>query len=204
MNKTFYRGTMQSDTAYFKDDRGPANVKHALVDMSHTLYEKPLQCKLRSDAEIRARKNYLRYDFKRAGAEKKSENLQHERRVTYDFNGTAIVRLAEKRDLIGEEKEDPVESYYRAKQDNDSYFKALSRAESLSDKFNVTQTHFPMRKNTTKAFEKAGCTQTLDGQSSNVHKSVFTLNNEVAQKLGNQSTMKTRPGTTYEKDFTSS
>lgn len=42
MNKTFYRGTMQTDTAYFKDDRGPANVKHALVDMSHTLYEKPM------------------------------------------------------------------------------------------------------------------------------------------------------------------
>lgn len=152
--------------------------------MSHTLYEKPLQCKLRADAETRARKNYLKYDFKVPGREKKAENLQHERRVTYDFNGVPIVRLAEKRDLIGEEKEDPVESYYKAKQDNDSYFKAMSRADSLSEKFNVTQSHFPMRKNTTKPFEKAGCMQTVDGASSNVHKSVFTVNNEIAQQLG--------------------
>lgn len=177
---------MQTDSAYFKDNRGPVNVKHALVDMSHTMYEKPLQCKLRAAAETRARKNYLKYDFKRPG-EKKSESLQHERRVTYDFNGTPIVRLAEKRDLVGEEKEDPVESYYKAKMDNDSYFKALSRADSLSEKFEVTQSHFPMKKNTIKPFEKAGCLQTFDaGSSSNVHKSVFTINNEVAQKLRKQ------------------
>ena len=42
-----------------------------------------------------------------------------------------------------------------------------------------------MRKNTTKVFEKAGCVQTIDGgSSSNVYKSVFTVNNEIAQKLG--------------------
>ena len=78
----------------------------------------------------------------------------------------------------------------------------MSRADSLSEKFNVTQSHFPMRKNATKPFAKAGCLQTVDGQSSNVHKSVFTINNEIVQKLGGKETMKSRPATAYAKDFT--
>ena len=36
MYRTTFRNTMQSDTPFYKDKLEPANVKHALVDPSHT------------------------------------------------------------------------------------------------------------------------------------------------------------------------
>jgi hypothetical protein len=77
----------------------PANVKHALVDPSHT-FTHPADHKLKKEID------FTKYDWKR-GRDKTSTNLQYTKRETFDIHGKMILRLAEDRDYFGGE-EDPV------------------------------------------------------------------------------------------------
>lgn len=126
----------------------------------------------------------MKYDFKKKGHEKNSETLQQERRVTYDFNGVPIVRLVEKRDFLGKQENNPVKEYWKIKKENEKFFTKLNRAQSVKDKFTVTQSYINMRPNTLKPFEAAGVCKKGDSStiSSHIYKSVFTLNNEITQE----------------------
>lgn len=57
MYRTTFRNTMQDDTPFYKDKLEPVNIKHALVDPSHT-FNQPLYHKTRKNI------NLLSYDAK--------------------------------------------------------------------------------------------------------------------------------------------
>lgn len=57
MFRTTFRNTMQDDTPFYRDKLEPYNVKHALVDPSHT-FNLPLYNKARKNH------NLLGYDLK--------------------------------------------------------------------------------------------------------------------------------------------
>ena len=69
----------------------PYNVKHALIDPSHT-FTHPTYHHTRRNFDL------MGYD-KKDGKDKDCRNLQHIRRETFDFRGTNILRLPERRDL---------------------------------------------------------------------------------------------------------
>lgn len=109
MFRTTFRNTMQEDCPYYKDKMAPFNVKHALVDPSHT-FSHPLYHKTRKDL------NLLGYDHKN-GLDRTVRDLQYVRRETIDYNSSNILRLPERRDYIGEDS-DPVTEYYKKRDDN--------------------------------------------------------------------------------------
>jgi hypothetical protein len=67
MFKSTFRNTLQEDTPFFRDKMEPYNVKHGLVDPSHT-FTYPLNHKTKKE------KNYLAYDLKN-GNDKSSTEL---------------------------------------------------------------------------------------------------------------------------------
>jgi hypothetical protein len=84
-------------------------LKHALVDASHTFYDKQI---------TGARKKYGVFSLKPKGIEKDSKRLHHERRVTQDFRGHNLVRLTESRDYNGgvdPNEVDPIVKYQATK-----------------------------------------------------------------------------------------
>lgn len=114
MFRTTLRSTMQEDTPHYRGALRPYNVKHALVDPSHTFIH-PTYHKTRADMD------FTKYDWK-AGKDTTSRGLQHIRRETFDFDGKMILRLPEKRDYLKEEEENPVDSYYKTRKDNEGFF----------------------------------------------------------------------------------
>lgn len=125
MYRTTFRNTMQDDTPFYRNKLEPFNVKHALVDPSHT-FNQPLYHKTRKDT------NLLGYD-KKDGGDKTMRHLQHTRRETVDYTSDNILRLPEKRDYIGEEN-DPVTEYYRKRDENKKFFRLRSE-----EKVDLTQ-----------------------------------------------------------------
>ena len=109
MYRTTFRNTLQEDAPYYRSKIEPFNVKHALVDPSHT-FNHPLYHKTRKNLDL------LGYDLK-YGADKTVRQLQHIRRETIDYVDDKILRLPEKRDYFGEEN-DPVTEYYRVRNSN--------------------------------------------------------------------------------------
>lgn len=87
MYRTTFRNTLQEDAPYYRSKIEPFNIKHALVDPSHT-FNHPLYHKTRKDLDL------LGYDLK-YGQDKTVRQLQHIRRETIDYNSTNIVRLPE-------------------------------------------------------------------------------------------------------------
>lgn len=127
--RTTFRNTMQEDTPYYRNKLEPFNVKHALVDPSHT-FNYPLNHKSRKDVDL------LGYDLK-YGADKTVRQLQHERRETIDYNSSNIVRLPERRDYIGEEQ-DPVAEYYKKRNENRKFFRLRSEEKVDLNQFGKT------------------------------------------------------------------
>lgn len=128
---TVFRETLQTDTPYYRDRVGEAqSLKHALVDPSHTFLD-PRVPKLRPRYNVTTLKG---------DKEKDSKKLQHERRVTYDFRGTPVLRLAEERDRSGgiEETVAPLENYRRTKEANKVFFDEMARAGSLEERMRVS------------------------------------------------------------------
>ena len=85
----------------------------------------------------------MKYNYKPKDKEKDSRKLQHERRVTYDYNGTAIIRLQERRDVFKEENDDkgkstPLENYYKKKCDNAEIYEQIEMASTLKDKLSLS------------------------------------------------------------------
>ena len=117
---------MQKDTPYFRDKLSPFNVKHALVDPSHTFTMLPHHT-TRKDIDM------LAYDPK-LGKDKTSRELQSIRRTTYDIYGKVVLRLPEHRDYWGES--DPVEDYFAIKDVNKQFFKMKSEEKIDLTKFN--------------------------------------------------------------------
>jgi hypothetical protein len=107
---TTWRSTLSNDTAHYRGKMEPYNVKHALIDPSHT-FTHPTYHHTRRDFDL------MGYD-KKNGRDKTCKNLQHIRRETFDFNGTMILRLPERRDLDVGVKEDPVGDYYNTRKSN--------------------------------------------------------------------------------------
>lgn len=117
MFRTTFRNTLQEDAPYYRSKIEPFNVKHALVDPSHT-FNHPLHHKTRKNIDL------LGYDLK-YGGDKTIRQLQHLRRETIDYNSSNIVRLPERRDYVGEDT-DPVTEYYRKRNDNRKFFRMNS------------------------------------------------------------------------------
>lgn len=114
---TTFRSTLQTDSPHFRGQLSPYNVKHALVDPSHTHVHPPYH-------PTRKEMNFTAYDWKQ-GKDNTSRNLQHIKRETYDFNGKMILRLPEERDYFGEGP-DPISSYYSTKKSNEGFFQKSS------------------------------------------------------------------------------
>ena len=129
MFRTTFRNTMQGDTPFYRDKLEPYNVKHALVDPSHT-FNQPLYHSTRKNL------NLLGYDSKN-GMDKTVRQIQHERRETVDFSGKNIMRLPERRDYIGEES-DPVVEYYRKRDANKKFFRLRSEEKVDLSQFGKT------------------------------------------------------------------
>jgi len=91
MHKTTFRNTLQKDTAHYRGYLSPANVKHALVDPSHTFT-------MPNYHHTRRPMDFMRYDLK-GTKDNKTETLQYVRRETFDINGKMILRLPEERDF---------------------------------------------------------------------------------------------------------
>ena len=106
---------MQTDTPFFRGHLAPFNVKHGLVDPSHT-HVNP------ADGHEHKDMDFSNYDWKR-GRDKESKNLQYIRRETFDIHGNMILRLPEKRDFFNNTEGDPVKNYYRTQRDNKHFFK---------------------------------------------------------------------------------
>ena len=135
MANTAFRSTQQTDTPYFRDRVGePYNMKHALVDPSHTFQDKTV---------TNSRGKYNVFYLKKK-AEKDSKKLAHERRVTYDMKGNVLLRLSERRDSFGgvdPDHVDPLENFKKVKQANKNYFEEANRAESLEDRVRISAKH---------------------------------------------------------------
>lgn len=102
MFKTTFRSTMQADAPHYRGSMSPYNVKHALVDPSHTFIHPP-------NHKTRREMDFTKYDWKK-GRDTLSKDRQHFRRETFDIHGNMILRLPEQRDYFGEES-DPVTTY---------------------------------------------------------------------------------------------
>ena len=103
---TTQRSTLATDTAYFRGRVAPYNVKHALVDPSHTFT-------MPNSHETKKELDYMGYTKK--ARDMSARQWQHKKRETYDYNGTMVLRLPEKRDYFPEIEGDPVVKYYRTK-----------------------------------------------------------------------------------------
>lgn len=82
----------------------PFNVKHGLVDPSHTMTHPDTHPTKRNI-------DFMNYTKKGPG-EHNSRELQHLRRETTHFNGSMILRLPEKRDYFPELEGNPVGKYF--------------------------------------------------------------------------------------------
>lgn len=126
MFKTTFRNTLQSDGPHYRGNMSPYNVKHALVDPSHT-FTHPTTHKTRKAMD------FTKYDWKR-GTDKTSRNLQHIKRETFDIHGKMILRLPEERDYFGEEG-DPVTTFHETLRSNKDFFKKKPYEKIDSGKF---------------------------------------------------------------------
>lgn len=66
MWKTTFRSTLQDDTVHYRGRMGPFNIKHALVDPSHT-FTQPANHKSKRDFDF--------FDYTRKNKDKSSRNL---------------------------------------------------------------------------------------------------------------------------------
>lgn len=115
---------MQFDTPYYRQRAEPANVKHALIDPSHTFYP---------TSNFKKRRNLRVYSHKKN--EPNVVQLTARRRVTYNIDGKPIIRLNDER----EDKETftdftPVDEYRVTLQTNQRFFEKINNTQSLKDK----------------------------------------------------------------------
>jgi len=115
MHDTTFRNTMAKDTVHYRGYLAPANVKHGIIDPSHTFTMPPYH-------HTRRKMDFMNYD-KKGKRDNKSETLQYVTRETHDFNGTMILRLPEERDFVLGWEKDPVDKFLDQKKDNQEYFK---------------------------------------------------------------------------------
>ena len=113
------RSTMQEDSPFYKGILAPYNVKHALLDPSHTFVHPPYH-------KTRAKMDFGIYDHKKT-RDQSCEKLQHIRRETFDIHGNNILRLPEQRDMFIEDEVSPLKTYYDKKSDNEKFFKTESK-----------------------------------------------------------------------------
>lgn len=114
MYKSTFRNTMQADTPHFRGHLSPLNVKHGMIDASHTLMN-PADDKEHKDMDFTA------YDWK-SGRDRSCREIQRTRRETFNIHGTMILRLPERRDYIKGEEVDPVTNYRKTQRDNKAFF----------------------------------------------------------------------------------
>lgn len=126
MFKTTFRSTLQADGPHYRGNMSPFNVKHALVDPSHT-FTQPASHKTRKDMD------FTNYDWKK-GQDRTCRNLQHVKRETFDIHGNMILRLTENRDYFGEES-DPVTEFHQTMRTNQDSFKKSPAERIDSSKF---------------------------------------------------------------------
>lgn len=125
IHNSVFRNSMQLDTPYFRDVLEAFNVKHALVDPSHTFVANRPSTK---DFKIYTKKKH----------ELTSKELQQTRRVTYDPKGQPIIRL---NDISSHSNTlDPLSEYNHVKSSNDHFFRQISKAKNTSDKIKMSST----------------------------------------------------------------
>ena len=102
----------------------PYNIKHAMVDPSHTFLASP---KKRKPIDL------MNYCLK-GDKQKDTRYLQHKRRETVDCGSGNVLRLPELRDFDWSHDVDPVTRYYKTKKDNAEFFRKTSEEKiNLSD-----------------------------------------------------------------------
>lgn len=113
INKSVFRNTMQMDTPYYRDHQEAVNIKHALVDPSHTFVANRPSTK--DFTLITKKQNELN-----------SKELQRIRRVTYDPKGQPIIRL---NDISSHNHTvDPLSDYKNVRTSNQHFFRQISKA----------------------------------------------------------------------------
>lgn len=120
------RSTLAADSPYFRGLNGAFNVKHGLVDPSHTMVMPPSH-------KTRRIMDFM--DYSRKKNEWTSRDRQHLTRETPNFNGTTYIRLPEQRDYFGEGDMNPLDTYLQTKDYNDKFFKLNTEQKINLNKF---------------------------------------------------------------------
>ena len=113
MNTTM-RSTLAVDSPYYRGKLSAFNVKHGLVDPSHTMIMPPSH---------KTRKTMDYMDYTKKSKDWTSRERQHLTRETPNFNGKTYIRLHEQRDHAGEIQKSPLDTYIETKDFNDKFFK---------------------------------------------------------------------------------
>ena len=145
VKNSVFRQTLQEDTPYYVDQNEAVDVNHALVDPSHTFiedgrhfYGKGKSIHHLSLKNFRKSYNIFEHD-KTRGQDLSLGHMQQKQRVTYDFKGKPIVKLAETEPSVVGRESNPVNKYMETKETNQEFFKQLNRAHSLKDRLKISQ-----------------------------------------------------------------
>lgn len=94
------RSTLAYDSPYYRGRVAPFNVKHGLVDPSHTMMH---------TSEHHTRRNMDFMGYNKKTGEPDSRYLQHVRRETPHFTGSTLIRLPEARDVDRDYEKNPLD-----------------------------------------------------------------------------------------------
>ena len=119
------RSTLAADTPYYRGTKACFNVKHGLVDPSHTMVMPP---------KHKTRKTMDFMDYSRKQRDWTSRERQHLTRETANYTGDTYIRLPEQRDYFSDSEKNPVDQYLSVRDSNNKFFKM-----STKDKINLTK-----------------------------------------------------------------
>jgi len=109
------RSTLAADSPYYRGRIAPFNVKHGLVDPSHTMT-------MPANHKTRRTMDFMEYNKKRKG-DWTSRERQHLTRETANYTGDTYLRLPEQRDYFSDSERNPLDTYLNTKDYNDKFFK---------------------------------------------------------------------------------
>jgi coenzyme F420-reducing hydrogenase alpha subunit len=112
--RTTMRSTLQTDTPYYQEVLAPYDVKHAIVDPSHTFISA-------EQNRLRKLKDFSGRSFLKVG-EMSSKEIQSVGRQTQDFRGNTIYRLPHTMQEFAKYNADPVETYIKTRKANKEFF----------------------------------------------------------------------------------
>ena len=132
------RSTLAADSPYYRGRVAPFNVKHGLVDPSHTM-TMPATHKTRRTMDF--------MDYSRKKQDWTSRERQHKTRETANFNGNTYLRLPEQRDYFSDQESNPLDTYLNTRDMNEKYFSLTTREKIDLNKFNGATNHLTAHKN---------------------------------------------------------